>query len=306
MTRQQRKTIMHPLRILPLLLLSAVACGDDAGGFVEEPVKISFEARVAGEPFKCGQDYTGLGADAATGTPQDFRFYVHDVRLVTEAGAEHPVDIEDDGDYQGGGVALLDFEDGTGACTNGTELDPHHDLRHRPRRAAPRRPGEPLQRACASASACPRTKPRRPHGAAVPAQRHDDVVVVERRAHLLRGLGRVRRRRPFDLGVHVGSTGCEGDAVAGEVVSCSNSQPPRDRARRLRPRGSTIVVDWGALLGPAPARRPVRRLRGEGRRDQLRLPLVRPRAPVHPLFTPLGLDWSRRRRPSDQSVFRVQ
>ena len=110
------------MRCAPALLLVAalLACEDEHAGFTDEAIEIKFEARVAGLPFACGQQYTGLGSDAASGTPQDFRFYVHDIRLVTDAGEEHPFDLDDDGLHQGGGVALLDFEDGTGACMTGS------------------------------------------------------------------------------------------------------------------------------------------------------------------------------------------
>lgn len=46
--------------------------------------------------------------------------FVHDVRLITVDGAQVPVALDQDGSMQYQGVALLDFEDGTGLCARGT------------------------------------------------------------------------------------------------------------------------------------------------------------------------------------------
>lgn len=83
-----------------------------------EPVTIRFEARVGSQPFSCSQTYPMMGMNSSTWTPKDFRFYVHDVRLVTHEG-EVPVAIDTVGAFQGQGVALLDFEDHSGACAEG-------------------------------------------------------------------------------------------------------------------------------------------------------------------------------------------
>lgn len=96
-------------------------CGDDDGeGTGAVPVEISFAGEVGGEAFACGQAYDGLGTTGTTLTPNDFRFYVHDVRLVTAGGEEIPVTLEQDGVWQHEGVALLDFEDASSGCDLGT------------------------------------------------------------------------------------------------------------------------------------------------------------------------------------------
>ena len=40
---------------------------------------------------------------------------------MTSTGYEAPVALDDDGIFQSDGVALIDFEDGTGACTQGDD-----------------------------------------------------------------------------------------------------------------------------------------------------------------------------------------
>jgi len=74
---------------------------------------------VGSQPFACGQSYAGLGTTATSYEPKDFRLYVHNVRLLSQ-GAEVPVTLTEDGAWQRGGLALLDFEDKSGLCSNGT------------------------------------------------------------------------------------------------------------------------------------------------------------------------------------------
>jgi uncharacterized repeat protein (TIGR04052 family) len=90
------------------------------GGAHSDRYAIRFEAMVGNQPFSCSRTYPMMGMGAmSTWTPKDFRFYVHDVRLVTEDG-EVPIEIETAGAFQGQGVALLDFEDRSGSCSEGT------------------------------------------------------------------------------------------------------------------------------------------------------------------------------------------
>lgn len=88
-------------------------------------VAIRFQPTVGVEKFECGRSYAGVGTSKATLTPSDYAFYVHDVKLVTASGTEVPVALEQDGVFQNGGVALLDFENGVGACSNGNAAVHH-------------------------------------------------------------------------------------------------------------------------------------------------------------------------------------
>lgn len=110
------------LALVPLLSLSLASCTQPANTV---SVDLSFEARVGSEAFACGQTYTNVGASRTSLTPMDLRLYVHDVRLVTASGAEHALAL-DGTDFQGNGVALLDFEDGTADCRDfGTAVTNH-------------------------------------------------------------------------------------------------------------------------------------------------------------------------------------
>lgn len=97
---------------------SEASTPEDSGG-LRTPVTIAFTAQVGSSAFSCDQTYRMQGTGNSTWTPKDFRFYVHDVRLVTGSG-EVPVAISTFGMFQGQNVALLDFEDGSNSCTEGT------------------------------------------------------------------------------------------------------------------------------------------------------------------------------------------
>lgn len=128
------KTNSHSRKLLiagaALSIAAAAACGSDSSSNQSQaasaqPVAIAFKGLVGGDPFNCASTYAGIGsASAAAGrvlTPKDFRFYVHDVRLVDGAGAEVPVSVTEDGLWQHAGVTLIDFEDRTGTCTGSPE-----------------------------------------------------------------------------------------------------------------------------------------------------------------------------------------
>lgn len=84
------------------------------------PVTVRFAAQVNGQPFACGQSYASIGTTRSTITPSDWRFYVSEVALVDEAGRAVPLSLAQDGVWQFENIALLDFENGSGPCRNGT------------------------------------------------------------------------------------------------------------------------------------------------------------------------------------------
>ncbi len=106
-----------------ILLATAITFG--SYGVVQaqsdtKEVAINFEAWVGEEEFACGESYDNVGTSESTITPTDFRFYVSNVALVDKDGNAVPIELEQDGKWQYQNVALLDFEDGSGVCDNGT------------------------------------------------------------------------------------------------------------------------------------------------------------------------------------------
>ncbi|MBF2051975.1 MAG: metallo-mystery pair system four-Cys motif protein [Candidatus Sericytochromatia bacterium] len=114
--------------LLPFALCSLLAC-QPAGGPAQaqtapqsaamQDIEIRFAAAVNGEAFDCGKSYANVGTSGSVLTPLDFRFYVHNLRLVNAAGEAVPLQLVQDGKWQHQNLALLDFEDKSAGCSSG-------------------------------------------------------------------------------------------------------------------------------------------------------------------------------------------
>jgi uncharacterized repeat protein (TIGR04052 family) len=112
-----------------------LGCGssDDSGS---TSLTLELQARFGSQPLDCNAELTELGSSSVAGRLLDFRLFVHDVELVRAGGEHVPFRLTDDGAWQRDGVALLDFEDGSGSCETGSvetnvtlrgEAPPHDD-----------------------------------------------------------------------------------------------------------------------------------------------------------------------------------
>lgn len=141
-----KRTLLTSLGLaLPLCL---AACGDDddsnldadaatgqadaanteSDAATDVAVNLDFAAMVGVEAFACSdgkgaKTYDNVGTAASTVAFKDFRLYVSNVRLIDDADNEVPLTLTNDGAFQlqtadDGHVALLDFEDGTGNCSD--------------------------------------------------------------------------------------------------------------------------------------------------------------------------------------------
>lgn len=86
-----------------------------------QAVKLRFASAVNGAAFACGKNYSNIGTAKSTITPSDFRFFVSEVELLTQEGKAVPLTLDQDGIWQYKNVALVDLEDGSGPCSNGTK-----------------------------------------------------------------------------------------------------------------------------------------------------------------------------------------
>jgi uncharacterized repeat protein (TIGR04052 family) len=122
------------MALAALAALGASACAPNPSMSTDPPgtMRIEFRGVVGDRPFACGQRYTGVGTSRAEITPADFRLYVYDVQLVRGDGTRVPFELVDDGAFQGRGIALLDFEDGTGTCETGSPETRTHLLGRAP------------------------------------------------------------------------------------------------------------------------------------------------------------------------------
>jgi uncharacterized repeat protein (TIGR04052 family) len=91
-----------------------------AQGQETQEVTIRFQAKVGDRPFSCTENYPNLGAQNTTASATDFRFYISGVNLIDSSGVAVPLTLQQDNRWQHQNVALLDFEDKSAGCTNGT------------------------------------------------------------------------------------------------------------------------------------------------------------------------------------------
>ena len=215
----------------------ALDAGDDAD-VADEAVTIRFAARVGSANAACGATFGGLGPDGSQAvTLNDFRFYVHALELLRADGSSAAVTLDEESPWQGEGVALLDFEDGSGACTSGTALT--RDVVRG--RAAPG----------------PYTGVRFTLG--VPfALNHRDASRAGAPLNLTslfwgwQGGYKFARIDATSGGasflVHLGSTACNGSPTGG-VTRCEFENRPTITLDGFDPSSGVIVADYAALVG---------------------------------------------------------
>jgi uncharacterized repeat protein (TIGR04052 family) len=218
--------------------------GNDAavdGGPVMQAFSIRFAAQAGATPVSCGTPITNVGlAGGQTTDLVDFRFYVHNVELLTASGAAVPLAIDNESPWQNNGVALLDFENATGRCTGTT------DTRDVVRGMAPAGTytgirfvlGVPFAQNHADAST-----------AAAPLNvtalfwnwqggykfaRIDTSTVVT---------GETRQA----FNIHLGSTSCDG-TPAGGVTMCTEPNRPTVELSGFNPATSVIIADFAQLV----------------------------------------------------------
>ena len=215
------------------LLVLLVSCKPSAS-----QISIELAGRVGDAPFPCGGVYPGLGTTASELTGLDFRFYVHDVRLLTAQG-EVALDLTDDDVWQNDGVALIDFENGDG-CDSGNA-----PMNTRLVGTVPGSTGEI-------------TGLRFRVG--VPAHRnHLDVSTAPSPLNLsamfwgwqagykyIRIEGRTTGQ-PGGLRVHVGATGCVGDFRSG-MTTCAQPNAIEVTLDGFDPEKDVVVADLASLL----------------------------------------------------------
>jgi uncharacterized repeat protein (TIGR04052 family) len=234
--------VFAPLPVLFLFACGAPSATPDAGEHHHEPVtELRFAAKVGTADFACGGTFT-VGTPATQYQPRDLRFYVSELTLITEDGASVPFELNNDGVFQNAGVALVDLENATGACTTGTPQT-HPTLTG--------------------------TAPGGHYTAVeftvgVPfAQNHQDAASaaapLDSTAMFWNWLGGYKFLRidglttglPTGHNLHVGSTGCTAGATPNSVASCSAPNRARIALTGFDPEKSVITLDLAALFAGA-------------------------------------------------------
>lgn len=116
--RDARRGVLRGFGLLAVALLgialglTLVAC--DSG---PQPMEIRFDARFGDDPARCDTRYDGIGAAGTTVEIGDARLYVSNLQLVRADGTTEPLVLDQETPWQHESVALLDFEDRTGRCS---------------------------------------------------------------------------------------------------------------------------------------------------------------------------------------------
>lgn len=114
-----------------IAMLSASACGgtEEVHGTDHRSLRLAFQASVAGAPVDCRRAYPDLGTGATTASVADARLYISAIELESEVGEWMPLRLDTDSPWQYEDIALLDFEDGEGACADSGNADLNASVR---------------------------------------------------------------------------------------------------------------------------------------------------------------------------------
>ncbi len=108
-------------RIITIFLTSSMlACGGGGGNSSgDKTIALNFATKINGENFSCEHGYKSVGSSQTNIMPLDARFYISEISLIADDGSQHELKLTKDGKWQDDTVALLDFENGRGTCSEG-------------------------------------------------------------------------------------------------------------------------------------------------------------------------------------------
>jgi uncharacterized repeat protein (TIGR04052 family) len=235
------KVYGEPMSRLPLLFFFVFVL-TSCGGSDDRPVEILFAAEVDGADAACGVTYQNVRGGGHALELADLRLYVSNLRLVDADGHEVPIHLAQDGMFQTDDVALLDFEDGSASCD---EVG-NPETNDRVRGTVP----EGIYTALRFTLGVPFEAN---HGNAPlqpPPLNLSAMFWSWQSGHkFLRVEGHIDPGTAEDAGwlFHLGSTGCDGDAM-GNVTSCASPNRVEVELTGFDPDFDHVVLDVGALF----------------------------------------------------------
>jgi uncharacterized repeat protein (TIGR04052 family) len=251
-----KKMFLIAIAVIAPLMVHQASQGQNSQ---EQAVTINFLATVGKQAFACGESYPDLGTTPAVFTPNDLRLYLSDIALVDANGKTIPLNLEQDGKWQYQNVALLDFEDKSGGCSNGTV-----ETRNKIIGTVP--PGDyqglqftlgipsQLNHADATLAASPLnlTSLWWNWRGGYKFMRLD----LQNQSTALKHEAGKEQNHPMNsqthsdrgLPIHIGSTGCQGDTETQKPLECSNLNQSRIELNNFNPEQNIVVADVASLL----------------------------------------------------------
>lgn len=220
----------------PLLVLAGCAVPPT------ETVSIAFSLESGGQPVACGWPVPGLPKAASL---TDARLYLHDVALVDASGRTVPVALTPSA-WQRDGIVLLDFEDATGTCRG----NPATNTAVQGTVPAGRYVGlaftigvpSPQNHTSPTAEAAPLDLVAM--GWTWQAGRKFVKIELDPEGGVVRKAG-----KPMATwNLHLGSTGCSGDPVKGETVTCATPNRVAVRFPAFSAARDRVVIDLATLF----------------------------------------------------------
>ncbi len=223
------------VKLTALVSVAAFASAADM-----QSVSIRFQAMVGDKKLACGQSYDGIGTTHSRITPRDFRFYVHNLRLIDDNGKAVPIELDQDGKWQLDDVALLDFEDATAGCVNGTP-----DMNDHVSGQVPAGHYTGLQ----FTLGVPFNKNHTELTSQPPPLNLTALNWVWNGGRKFARLDFSSTGMPHGYAIHLGSTGCTPNQTKITVpTQCSEPNRPEIAFSTFNPSGDVVIADLAALL----------------------------------------------------------
>lgn len=229
---------MKRVALSSALFLAACGGGNQMPPPEQDSVtELRFSAKVGAQDFACGSTYS-LGTTNTQYKPRDLRLYVYNIALIDEDGAEVPFTLSSN-DFQGEGVGLLDFEDSSGECANGTTAVNTKLIGNAPGGAF---------KSVVFTLGLPFELNHKDGTAAAKPLNSSAMFWNWAMGYRFLKLEGVTTGLPAGHNVHIGSTGCTAGTEPNSITGCSAENRVRITLNNYAPKTSTIVFDVAKVL----------------------------------------------------------
>ena len=235
-TKKTAKKLVATASLLPALLMTACSGDNDN----DDDTIMSFSAVAGDTAITCGAQLTNLGTGGNNATIKSMAFYIHDVEVIGDDAQRYSVKLTTN-NWQQDNVALIDFADRLDSCasdeskpTNATVSGAYSLPEGTEVVGVDFKIGVPEDKNHLNIT-----------GASTPLNLADMHWNWQGGYKFIRADIQVDGASQWNI--HLGSTGCNGDPVTGEVVTCNN---PNRTSVELTDFsiGDTVQFDYAALV----------------------------------------------------------